>query len=298
MRFIAGDVILGATTVRQITSSGVGPGAGIMTQYGSTDVDPKAFFSHMFEPVVNFTTEDIVGYLTGVSATAGLLIAASTAVTVPFRKGSSGGTFQSNGNHFTISGNEGALVIPESISARQGGQNITLTSSVHYLSDDGESPLSESAAANYASETANAPYGFGGGSLTYSGPTVITPDMIAWQVNFGITVEKQWEGSGKAPKEIYITSRAPSIDLTFRSNSNLTSLTSGVKDLTAVNVYGRRRTDLGGYVADDQSSHLSLSFGDAIGSLQQVQGSGRGASEVTYRVQGKALTASVTTALA
>lgn len=295
--FIPGDVVLGASTVRQVTQSTLGSSPNIIVQYGSTGVTPQALFSDRFEPVANFTTEDIVGLLSALSVTAGLYVAASTAVTIPLRKRSNGSTFVSGSNNFTASGNEGCLIIPESFTARQGSGNVSATVSAHYLSDDGEDPISISKTAAYAAESFTAAFGFAGASIVTSGPTTTTPDLVGWTVNTGITLVKQMLGSGKAPYEAFISQVEPSIDLTFRSIDDLTVFTAGVKSITSLTVSGRRRSDLGGYVSDGSSSHLTFSFGDGLTGTQTLGGGGRNSSEVSLRIMGKTLTASATAAL-
>jgi hypothetical protein len=299
--YVAGDVILNALTLRQIRDSTLNAGAEVITAVGSTGIDPSALFAGMIDPQATFVTEDIASLLAAVDIQSGLGIASSNAITIPFRGRSNLAQFVGSGASFAVTSSSGGLVVIESIDA-QMNQRVTATVRVYYLGNGGEDPFGTPTSTHtYASEAFVSNFDMGPAALTSSGPTTTSPDIIGWTVNPGITVESQREvstsNSGRAPAKLFITSRNPTIDLRFRSVNNLTTLTATIKALTGVTVYARKRSDLGSFVSDATSEHLSFTFGDALSSVQTLSGSGRQPGEVSLRITGKSLAASYAAAL-
>lgn len=298
--FIAGDVRFGSTVISQIVDSGYSSNAEILTAFGSTGVDPQALFGGTLEPQTNFQTTDLETLLGAIDIQAGLAIASATNIVVPFRGRSDLAEFVSGGNSVSLTAASGALAIIESIEGQMNG-DVTANVRVYYKGNSGDDPFTPSATHTYGSESFVSRFTMGPVALVSSGPVTTAPDVTGWTINPGITVESQREVStsntGRAPAKLFITQRNPTIDIRLRSLNNMTTTTGSLKAFTGVTVYGRKRSDMGSFVANGTSEHLAFTFGAALGANQQLSGSGRQAGEMTLRLTGKSLSASAASAI-
>jgi hypothetical protein len=120
--------------------------------------------------------------------------------------------------------------------------------------------------------------------------TAVTPDVVGFTVNPGILIRKFYTEGLNFPVRINIRQRRPTIDVFFRSISDLPDVDTW-NNLVSANCYLRKRADGDQFVADATAEHIRYSFATGIVELQTLDARDIDDAEIGIRLYGKALTA-------
>jgi hypothetical protein len=289
--FVAADVILGATTIRQITQSDHQSNQEIrkaMTSGGNTVSRVSGKSSG---EISTFTSGDLAALLalgTNTFISAGLSLLTST-ITVPFKARAPGGSYASGSTHPAITG-ANALIVPTAIEASQDGDAATCACDIHWLSTDGQTQGATDTATNaLAAQGFNAEYALGpvyinGSSLTGAQSVRITP---------GIEVVKPPLGSGSIyPTQASLKEIVPTIEITFNDYDAFVTEVGDFTAMTSAVVYLRLRADAGLYGAL-ASVNISFTFAAGLADTNAVSVSSNDDGSGTVTLHGKTVTTSV-----
>lgn len=285
------DAILGGLTLLQVTRCNYNPNLTVIAGRASGAVDPSAFFGGPGEPMASFDSMDVAGVLGSVSVTAGLHVSAGT-ITIPWNKRVNGGTFAGTLSHAAITGTH-ALIVPTQFSANQGDEGAMVSLDAHFYSSDGATaPVEPASSQSLASQSFNAMYALGPGSI--NGTAI--PELQGVVINPGITVIKQSEDGYNWPTEIDIQVRDPYIDFIFEDMDALDTYSALFTVGTAAIAYFRKRSGIS-FVADATAQHCKFSVADSLIVPQTISHSGVNNGQATLRVFGEALTATAASAI-
>lgn len=285
------DAVLGGLTLLQVTRTDYQPNAQQIAGKASGAVAPSEFFAGSGEPMCSFDSMDVGGALGSISVSAGLAVSSGT-ITIPWNKRANGGTFQGTLSHDRLNGTDG-LIVPTQFSANQGDEGATVSLDCHFISSDGTTvPVTASSSQSLASQSFNAMWSMGGGSI--NGTAI--PELVGATINPGITVQKQSVDGYNYPTAIFITQVDPYIDFIFEDMDALATYAPLFTVGTAAVVYFRKRSGVS-FVADGTAQHCKFSFADGLVVAQSVSHSGNTRGRATLRVYGEALTASGASAI-
>lgn len=285
------DAILGALTLKQVTRSDFQPNAQQIAGKASGAVAPSELFAGAAEPVISFDSMDVSGVLAAISISAGLAVSSGT-ITVPWNKRANGGTFASGTAHDELNATDG-LIVPTSFSANQGDEGASVSLDVHLISSDGATvPVTAAGSQSLASQSFNAMYSLGAGSI--NGTAI--PELVGVSINPGIQVEKQSIDGFNYPTAVFINSVDPYIDFIFEDMDAVATYAPLFTVGSAAIAYFRKRSGVS-FVADGTAQHCKFSFADGLVVAQGIQHSGINRGQATLRVYGEALTASGASAI-
>lgn len=293
--FVGADVILAATTIRQVTATDHQTNQEIrkaMTSGGATvqQVSGKASGE-----VSTFTTGDLAGALalnTNTFCSTGVSGLSST-TTIPYKLRDNAGIFQASAtNHPWITGSN-ALIVPTTVEASQDGDHATLNGEIHWLSTDGTTKgAADAANQTLAAQSFNAEFAL---SDVYVNGSII-PGVQSVRCNFGIEVTKPPLGSGSIfPTQASIKNVIPTIEITTNDAAAFTSTVGNFTAMTSAVVYLKKRTDAGVYVANVTAEHISLTFAAGLVDTSNVTTNENDDGTATITAHGKTFTASVAT---
>lgn len=281
------DAVLGALTLLQVERGSFTFNEQKIDGTMSGGLDVSEYYGGTSDPRATFSTTDIGGVISAVSAVAGLAVAAGT-ISIPFQKRSNQSTFAGSTSHEKVTAANG-LIIPVRASASQDGEaSFDLETIIR--STDGLNPVTISTGQSLSSQSFNAHWTLG--PVTVNGTTI--EEAISATINYGITVEvKRYEGLN-FPKKINIVQRRPTIDLTFHDFAELQGFAAAHTVMTAAVVKFRKRSGAG-FVANGTSGHASFSFGDGLIGLQTVEAANSQDGTATVRLYGETLSHTLTT---
>jgi hypothetical protein len=284
------DAVLGALTLTQVMNSDYSLNGTPIdgTQSGAPDV--SEYFGGEADPQATFDTADVAGVLGGLTVTGGLHVSSGT-ITIPWAKRTSGGTFAGAGTNNRINGTN-ALIIPTGFRCNQGDAAAMASLMVYFRSTDGlTAPVTVSTDQNIASQTFNAMFGLGAGSI--NGTAI--PELVGVAINPGITVIPQRVNGGIYPSAFFISQRRPTIDFIFEDLDALSTYSALFTVMTAAVARFRKRSGVS-YVAAATEQHISFSFADGIVTTETVRASGVDNAQATLRCYGETLTVDTTAA--
>lgn len=281
------DCVLGTNTIRQVTQSQFSEGIEVLAGRMSGAAIIADQFIQSGNPVGEFTTSDVGGFLTGFSASVGgALIADGSTVKIPYHKRASGSTFAGGSSNLLVRGLSGnpVFVCPQSITAPAMGA-CTAQGQVHFLSGDGETlPYEVVANQALASQAFAAMYGLGAVIVN----NVQVPRQIGFTLNFGIGLSEKKHYSGAPyPSDIFIEEFNPSIEFSQEDFDYLTGIAGG--GVTSILCQIRKRLSGGTYVAADQSAHLTFGFAAGFIRSQQVSANETKNGQQGVQVLGRSL---------
>lgn len=284
------DAILDAVTISQCTQASVQTNATIGRGRSSGAVVAEATFLESAEPVATWTTTDVFTVLDEISLTAGLCID-SGSIAIPWQTQTCAGA-AGTGNHTILSASD-AFVMVSGISARQGdtaSANIEMCA----LSTDGiAAPFTAVNNGNLTSDTFIGEYRLG--PVKINGTTV--SGVMGIQVNPALSYLKRTTGGGTYPTHTYLEFANPTVDVTFENQATAAIYGPIFLTMSAGVFYLRKKATGGGVVADGTASHIGISFGAGIVTMEQISGSERSPAEVTLRFHGYSLSVNTATAI-
>jgi hypothetical protein len=278
------DVILGGTTVRQVSSSTFEKNG--TTIYGSKSgaTTASAFYGGPAEPQSRIRTTDLYTLL-GLSNffTSGLCVDDGTVIQ-PWQKRSDCGSFQGGSTNSTVSGGY-VHTVPTRISASQDA-DAEMELLMTWKSPDG----------------ITAPYAIND-NQSLSASSYIGQYALAECVLNGITIEQMVSVSidpamalsskrfvGNYPKKTYIRTLRPMFELSFEDFDEVyAALTGGgYKAITSAVVYFRKRSGTG-FVSDASSAHIALSLSGGMSRLDTLGAQGFDEGEGRLSLAGDAI---------
>ncbi len=245
--FVAADIILGATTVRGVTSTNHRSGNEILKRTTSGGAVVEQVSGSKAEEVTSFTSTD-VGILaalgTNTFSSVGLSLTAST-VTVPVKSRAAGGLFVSGANNCAITG-AAALIIPVSYEVSQESEAATCQAEIHWISANGTTAGAIGSTGNSLAAQAFSPeYGLG---PVYINTTLIV-GVQSFKVTTGLRLVKHWSQGLVRPTIISIQAVEPTIEIVTQDIDAAVAALGVFTAMTSANVYMRRRADAGVYSA-------------------------------------------------
>lgn len=294
--FVPADVILGASTVRQITGVDHKTGQEHRKSMNSGGAAVVQVSGKSAAEVTSITSADLatlVALNTNAFCSAGLSLASST-ITVPYKPRTSGGTFVSGSNYVALTGANG-FIVPTAFEASQDGDFATCAFDIHWLSTDGVTK-----ACDDASSQALAAQAFG---AEYTlGPCYINGTLIdgvqSLRVTPGIEVVKPPLGSGSVfPFMASIKMVQPTIELTVNDFTSIEGTVGDWTAMTSTNCYMKKRADSGVFTAGATTEHVRFTFAAGLADTNGVTVSNNDDGSATITLHGKVLTASAAVAL-
>jgi hypothetical protein len=285
--FVCADMILGATTVRQITSSSHSSGLQARKSMNSGGDTVQQISGLLAEEITTFSSAD-VGVLcalgTNTFCSVGLFLTAST-ITVPYKSRSTGGSFASGANHSALSG-ASALIIPTQIEASQDADaGASLTGEIHWLSADGLAAGATGSTGNsLGAQSFSAEFALGPAFIN----TVEVPGVQSIRVNPGITLVKSSAKGLVRPTKISIQTVMPTMEITTDDIDGLVARLNAFTAMTSANIYLRKRVDSGVYSATTDNVRFTFAAGLIFDDSVDVNDVGNGTGTVT--LHGKTLT--------
>lgn len=293
--FVAADAILGATTIRQITQASHATGIEVrkaMTSGGTTVSQVSGLKA---EEVTTLTSGDLAALValnTNTFCSAGVYLSATT-VTVPWKNRTAGGAFASGSNHSALSG-AAAMVIPTSFEVSQGAENATCQFEVHWISSDGTTAGATGTTGNaLASQSFNAEFGLG--TAYINGTLIVGTQSI--KVNPGITLVKSASNGLVRPTLISIQEVKPTIEITTNDADAIATTINAFTAMTSANVYFRKRSDSGVYVANATAEHIRFTFAGGLADTNAIEVSDNNNGTATVTLHGKTMTATAAVAI-
>lgn len=290
MPFVAGDIILDAATVKQVTNVSHKTGNEHRKSMISGGAAVSQVSGQRAEEVTTFTSADLatlVALNTNTFCSAGLYLSSAT-ITVPWKNRTNGGQFASGTNHSALSG-AAALVIPTSFEASQDSDFATAQCEIHWLSSDGTT-------AGATGSTGNALGSQSFGAEFALGPVYFNASELAGiqsvKINPGITLVKSAAKGLIRPTKISIQTIEPTIEITTHEIDATAALLNAFTAMTSANIYFRRRADASVYTASDATNHLRFTFAAGLGDASAVEVSDNNNGTATFVMHGKTLTAS------
>lgn len=219
---------------------------------------------------------DVIG-MTGLSATSNLL-------TTWWQALIDGGVRGGSSTHTTVVCANG-MVIPTSISVGEGEEKAKLMFEVHGRSTNGTTdPWVETASQSLAGTVAN-------NDGYVLGPTKINGTEVTGitnlEINFGITLHKEYNSGREYPEGIFIVTVDPEIRITCKdfdpASAGLTGVAQGATDSI---VYLRALTRGVSRVADATGGHISFSLDDGYAYVDEkaTSESAPGTVQLVYTV--------------
>lgn len=294
--FVPGDVILGSSTVRQITGVDHKTGQQHRKSMNSGGVAVVQVSGKSSEEVTSITSADLatlVALNTNAFCSAGLSLASST-ITTPFKPRAAGGAFVSGSNYVALTG-ANAFIVPTSFEASQDADFATCGFDIHWLSTDGSTKGCDDASSQaLASQAFGAEYTLG---PCYINGTLIT-GVQSLKVTPGIEVVKPPLGSGSIfPFMASIKQTMPTIELTVNDFTSVESTVGDFVAMTSANCYMKKRADSGIFTSAATTEHVRFTFAAGLTDTNSVTVSNNDDGSATITLHGKVLTASAAVAL-
>jgi len=294
--FVPADVILGSSTVRQITGVDHKTGQEHRKSMNSGGVAVVQVSGKAAAEVTSITSADLatlVALNTNAFCSAGLSLASST-ITVPYKPRAAGGAFVSGSNYVALTG-ANAFIVPTSFEASQDADFATCGFDVHWLSTDGLTKACDDASSQaLASQAFGAEYTLG--------PCYINGTLIAgvqsFRVTPGIEVVKPPLGSGSIfPFMASIKQTMPTIEITVNDFTSIEGTVGDWTAMTSANCYMKKRADSGVFTAGATTEHVRFTFAAGLADTNGVSVSNNDDGSATITLHGKVLTASAAVAI-
>lgn len=294
--FVPADVILGSSTIRQITGVNHNTGQEIRKAMNSGGVAVVQVSGKASAEVTSITSADVAGLValnTNAFCSAGLALSSST-ITVPYKPRAAGGTFVSGSNYVALTG-ANAFIVPTSFDASQDADFATCAFDIHWISTDGLTKACDDASGQaLASQAFGAEYTLG--------PCYINGTLIAGvqslRVTPGIEVVKPPLGSGSVyPFMASIKQTMPTIELTVNDFEAIAGTVGDFTAMTSANCYMKKRADSGVFTAGATTQHVRFTFAAGLADTNSVSVANNDDGSATITLHGKVLTASAAVAL-
>jgi hypothetical protein len=294
--FTGADIILGATTIRQVTQTDTKTGQEHRKATNSGGAVVVQVSGKSGEEVTSFTSGDLAALValnTSTFCSVGVASLSSTN-TVPMKLRTHGGVFASGASHPWITG-ASCLVVPTSFEATQDGDFATCSADIHWISADGlASGFASAVSQTLGAQSFNAEHTLG--------PAYINAALLAGvqsiKVNPGIEVVKPPLGSGSLrPTHASIKMSTPTIEITVNDFAAITTTLGAFTAMTSANVYFKKRADSGTFTANITAEHIRFTLAAGLADTNNITISGNDDGSATITLHGKVLTASAVVAI-
>jgi hypothetical protein len=294
--FTGGDIILGASTIRQVTQTDTKSGQEIRKAPTSGGAVVSQVSGKSAEEVTSFTSGDLAGLIalnTNTFCSVGVPLLSST-ITVPYKLRANGAVFASGLAHPWITGSN-ALVVPTSFEVSEDADHATCSADIHWISANGTaSGFDDATGQSLGAQSFNAEFGMG---PCYINGTLITGAQ-SFRVNPGIEVVKSPKGSGSNyPTWASIKMGAPTMELTVNDFDAIDNTIGLFTAMTSANFYMKKRADAGIWTASLTAEHVRFTFAAGLTDTNSVSVSSNDDGSATITLHGKVLTASAAVAL-
>ena len=288
--FVLADAILGAATIRQVTSNDNQSNQEhrkAMTSGGNT---VQQVSGKTAAPMTTFTSEDLKALLvlnSGTFVSNGLSELAST-ITIPYKARANAASFAATSIHPSITGSN-ALIVPQSLEVTQDSDAATMQCEVHWLSANGTTSCYTSTITNaLAAQAFNERYSLG--PVYINAAEVVGVQGI--RVSFGIEVVKPPIGKGlPLPTFASIKAVIPTIEITVNDFAAVATEVGEFTAMTSAVAYLRLQADAG--IHATTGNDVSLTFAGGLVDVGSVTASGNEDGSGTITLHGKTLTTSV-----
>lgn len=292
--FTGADVILGSTTVKNVTQASYKSGQKHRKAMTSGGAVVSQISGQEMVQVSSITSADLatlVAIGTSTFCSVGLYLSATT-ITVPKKLRSIGGIFASGTVHPNLTG-AAAFVVPTSFEVTQTSDYATGAFDVHWLSSDGQTAGCLDTASNaLASQTFGSEFALG---PCYINATLI-PGVQGFQVDPGIEIVTSPLGSGSiCPTWIGIKQVQPTIKITVNDFDAVAATIGLWTAMTSANCYMRKRVDSGVYSAT--TDNIRFTFAAGLTDTDSIDVSNNDDGSATITLHGKTLTASAAVAI-
>lgn len=282
------DCPMGAAALKQVSQSQFSEGLDIMAARMSGSQSISDQFLNQSNPVAEFTSLDVGGFLTLFGAT-GSQVSDGSTVQVPYHKRISGGSFAGGTTNMLVKGVAANPVqlTPMSVHAPQSGA-CTAQGQAHFLSSDGiTQPWAVAVNQTLSAQAFAALYGLG---PIYLNGTLV-PRQLGYTVHFGVgySEKKHYDGAVH-PTDIFIEELNPMIEFSQEDFDFLSTIAGGVLISSSLVCWMRKRASGGTYVSDATAAHIKFSFTAGFLHSQQVSASETKNGQQGVRALGRALT--------
>lgn len=223
--FTLREIVLTGVTgnMLQVTQRSLSPGYSLITNNASGDPAPSFTAVMDSKPSIGWTTTEIGRVFTNVNYQTGLAVGSDqtcTAADFYFSKASDRGTRQTGSTKMKVATTRG-LIIPKSLSVRQGGEATVSLEYFNTTTDGTTSPwtISTGQAAGVSVPDADQKYTLG--PVTINGTQV--NGVQGWSIDFGIQYELVYADGGYYPLFCWITETHPVIKIDTNDPVNLST---------------------------------------------------------------------------
>jgi hypothetical protein len=283
------DVIIGATTISQVTNVSVSEGLTKIADRTSGAVAPSEIFISVADPRAQIETLDLATVFGGFNVVTGLHVSGGT-WKVPFRKRANGGTFGGNVN-YVFSGTDVHALLT-TLNAQRGSM-ATLGIDLDFKSSDG---LTAAIAYQINQTLASTSY-IGCYSLgpCYIGTTLI-PTNTGVSVTFGSSLLKERYGGANWPTASFVNESNPTMTVNYQ-DLDITDGREGGAAVTTVTQFLRKMKPGGTYEAAGDSAHIKIVATGGIINLETASAQGTDSATASFMITAETLSVSTAQAI-
>ena len=286
------DAIIGASTIKQCSQTSLEANVEEMVHSTSGDVDPAFIGVKKAEPKMPVESNDLAGFLTALSITAGLKVSSGT-IALPYRRRADEGVWAS-GSDLIITGTNG-LAVPLSVSASQGDDGAVASGEVWFKSPDGLTmPIAVSSGQSAAAQTFGGVYNLGPAAINSSQ----LPGLIRATANFGLEVRAKYYNGGCYPMRFTINMRRPTFEFEFEDFDALEDVGPLFSALTSSEMFFRKGLDGSTFVPDATAEHIKFTLTGGLTKVQNVSAEGQDDGTASLMLSGKTIAVSTASAIA
>lgn len=284
------DVIVGATTIRQVTNTNVSEGLQMEADRLSGGLSPEEVYITTADPRAQIETTDLATVLAAFNTIYGLHVASGT-WKVPFRKRANGGTFGGNVN-FLFSGTD-VHALMTTLSCQQGSM-ARLGIDLDFKSSDGLTPaIACQKNQTLASQSYAGCYGLG---PCYIGTTVI-PTNVGMSVTFGSSLLKERYGGSNWPTFSAVNEANPTMTVSYQDLDIADGIEGGIAN-TTVTQFLRKMKPGGTYEAAGDSEHIKIVMTGGIIAIDSASAQGTASAQGSFMIRGETMSISLDEAIA
>lgn len=294
--FVGADIILGASTIRQVTQSDHQTGLEMRKAMTSGGTDVAQVSGKSGAEMTSFTSGDLAALLALNSSefiACGLSLLSST-ITVPYKIRNPGGKFKAGSTHPQVTGSN-AFVYPVSIEASTESDFASVQCETHWISADGDTKGADDAVDQaLAAQSFNAEFILDDVYINGS----LIPGAQSVRITTGIEVVKPPKGSGKIyPTQVSVKQVIPTIEITGNDFEAIEGTVGDFTAMTSANIYLKKRADAGVFVDDTTTEHVRVTFAAGLTDTNNITTSNNDDGTWTITLHGKTLTANAAVAI-
>jgi hypothetical protein len=289
------DAVIGSYQAKQVVSTELSPNMVVSTHRFSGGAVVQQVDVTSGEPVVTVGTQDIAGFIAGLSATTGTLVSSGT-VTIPVHVRAAGGLFVASGSDYSLSFTDG-VAIPKTITASQDDQQGAVATFDFYgCSTDGlANPITHNTGATLAAQSFVAVHNLGPvklNSTTCAGIKSCTVDF-----GFDVSVERYNGQPFPVSTNINVKEVNPFIEFTFEDAASMHAFAQILAISSTCIAFFRKSAAGGLRTAEATAEHIACTMTGGAATLQSLSAKGTDNQQYTTKVFGKTMAFSSTSAI-